>query len=384
MNGEYRTLGLRAGVLGNVLILAWLSWVVILHSFSPDLYYLSVQEDEYLEWSTFWGFAVAAMWFSVAALRQRRATGRFPWFLLGVGLFCFAVAMEEISWAQRIIGYRPPQYFLKENFQQELNLHNVFSTDARKLTLQGVIVVYGVLLPMLASVKPVGRLLDSLAIVAPPRALIPAFLAMLAFYVTYPLDYAGETVELMLALAFLFCGRVSARWQGALSGRSTPGRSDVAVLAFAWLLALGSGIGTAGAERFLTSGSVEKLAQARLEVAALAADLETIAESEGERYATECNRHKRLYSYELKYRKPLLYKGSFAAFLDQGVPEERTKYFIDPWNSPYWIRDRCAESGSGRVVFVYSFGPNRKRDSTRVEILGDDVGASVRPINPKD
>ena len=70
--------------------------------------------------------------------------------------------------------------------------------------------------------------------------------------------------------------------------------------------------------------------------------------------------------------------GRFVALTDRGLPEERAAYFLDPWNSPYWIRDRCERREERRSVFVYSFGPNRVRDSTRFEIREDDVGAYLR------
>ena len=63
--------------------------------------------------------------------------------------------------------------------------------------------------------------------------------------------------------------------------------------------------------------------------------------------------------------------------MQQGLPEQRAEFLIDPWNHPYWIRSRCAKRGFKRRVFVYSFGPNRKRDSTQWELLEDDVGAYV-------
>ncbi|TNF72619.1 MAG: hypothetical protein EP299_09425, partial [Acidobacteria bacterium] len=44
----------------------------------------------------------------------------------------------------------PPTYFLVESFQQELNIHNVVDTKYRKLALKGVILGFGVVLPILA------------------------------------------------------------------------------------------------------------------------------------------------------------------------------------------------------------------------------------------
>jgi hypothetical protein len=85
--------------------------------------------------------------------------------------------------------------------------------------------------------------------------------------------------------------------------------------------------------------------------------------------------HKRVYTFveKKKYARPLT-EGSFTRLVDRGLPEARAEFFLDPWNSPYWIRDRCDEDNGRRVVFVYSFGPNRSRDSSRWEILGDDIG----------
>ena len=59
----------------------------------------------------------------------------------------------------------------------------------------------------------------------------------------------------------------------------------------------------------------------------------------------------------------------------------RAGYLLDPWNSPYWIRHKCPQGGGRRrAVFVYSFGPNRRRDSTAWEIRGDDLGVTIVPV----
>jgi hypothetical protein len=103
-----------------------------------------------------------------------------------------------------------------------------------------------------------------------------------------------------------------------------------------------------------------------------------LAKSKGRDTITKCGLHKRLYTFveDKKYERPLA-AGAFASLTGVGLPEERAEFFLDPWNSPYWIRDRCDEDTERRSVFIYSFGPNRSRDSNRWEILGDDVGAYV-------
>ena len=150
------------------------------------------------------GFLAASGLFLRSAVRQRRLRHNLPWFLTGLALFCFVVAMEEISWGQRIIGYRPPVYFLEHNFQQELNLHNVVDTSLRKLGLKVIILGYGVVLPIVALAPGVKRLLDVTGIVVPPASMIPSFLLVFATYQIYPWKHSGEWVELMLGLGFLF------------------------------------------------------------------------------------------------------------------------------------------------------------------------------------
>ena len=64
--------------------------------------------------------------------------------------------MEEISWRQRVFGHRPPEYFLAQNYQQELNVHNLASMRLRRLTFRAIILAYLVLLPLGALIPFVG------------------------------------------------------------------------------------------------------------------------------------------------------------------------------------------------------------------------------------
>jgi hypothetical protein len=95
-----------------------------------------------------------------------------------------------------------------------------------------------------------------------------------------------------------------------------------------------------------------------------------------------CNVSKRLYSFVEQYDAGYLLRGRFAALEQRGLPEQRAEFLIDPWNLPYWIRSRCAKRGLKRSVFVYSFGPNRKRDSTQWELLEDDLGFYLAREDP--
>ncbi len=47
------------GVLANLSVLLVFVIAALLNAYNEPLYYLSVQEDEFLEWATFWGFIMA-------------------------------------------------------------------------------------------------------------------------------------------------------------------------------------------------------------------------------------------------------------------------------------------------------------------------------------
>ena len=355
-------------LIANLLTLSTLLYAWILLRVDTDLYRRAVQEDQALEWASFLAFLVAAVLFGIGALRQRRETGRVPWFLAGVGLFCFVVAMEEISWAQRVFAYRPPAYFLEHNFQQELNLHNVVDTGYRKLAVKVVLLGYGVVFPLVALYRPLRRVLARWSIVPPALGLAPIFLVSHLVYDAYAWDFTGEWVELMMGLGFLFAALPPIHAWGP-SGDGAPQPRQRLAVGVSWAGVVILGVLLALASDRLRGAQPELIELARAESEALGSDLTGL-----DRPCQGRNLNKRVYSYIEKYGEDDLYEGAFAALVSQGLPEERARYFLDPWNSPYWVR--CTRSGDRRFDYVYSFGPNRRRESTEWEILGDDVGAA--------
>ncbi|RME74043.1 MAG: hypothetical protein D6776_05945 [Planctomycetota bacterium] len=407
-------LGLAGGVLANVLIVGVLLFALFTNSYgdmspgtflakmftapddlpeavSSDFYYRSVQEDEWLEWGTFWGFVFAAGVSAFAGWRQWRRCRKLPWFLFGVTLFCVVFAGEEISWGQRLLSYRPPVYFLEHNFQQEFNFHNVIDTSTRKLLLKLIIVGYGVVLPLLGAIRPVRRIFALAGVVAPPVGLVPAFFLAYYAYTVYPWDFSGELAEFMIGFGFLFTAVRTAALFGPREAGGPPQPRRVALtIALAWLLVLGVGIGNAAISRSARAGNADLVRQAKQETEALAQDFLDYARRyrDGD-LVTGCGLHKRLYRYMRKYGRTFLRRGRFARLVEQGLPEERAEFFLDPWNNPYWVRHYCdvedddPQHPQGRIsVFVYSFGPNAKRDSTDFEIRGDDVGTYILRVRP--
>lgn len=359
---------MQTALLANFLIIGSALAAGLIESAAPGLYRSIAQEDGPLEWATFWGFLLAGCLAAWLTLRTR-ARGRLPWCEAGLSLLCLTIAMEEISWGQRLLGYRPPSYFLEHNFQQELNLHNVLDTGLRKLAVTGLVLGYGVALPLLLKVAPLRSLALRLGVIAPPVSLVPAFLATGVLYLWYPMHLTGELVEFMLGAGLLFA--VIAQRPGR---EPHFGSSPIRVGAAAALVA---GLGWITAEASNQGAADPKLvALAGLEVRAIAHDLETLAAAQRRSFVPRCGIHKRFYSFAQKYRVELP-AGRFSSL--SGASEVRAQYFLDPWNSPYWIRHKCRDGK--HYTFVYSFGPDRRRDSSRTQVLGDDVGALIDPAH---
>ena len=348
------------------------AYASVLESGYPDFYYFSIQEDEYLEWSSFWAFLLAAVAYSRRAAGYRLTTHRFPWYLYGVALFCFIFAMEEISWGQRLLGYRPPAYFLEHNYQQEFNFHNVVETDYRKLALTLVVAGYGIVLPLAVQFRYLKSWFERIGIVAPTIALLPAFTGTFLVYYLYPWGHSGEWVELMLGLSFLFSVvRMPRDYSDENQSLKDDRFESSKIVAAAFVAVIGLGLISGAASRAQRHAHPANMEAARSEVEAISRDFKSgLARS-------RCNLHKRLYTFVQEYGQTNLFNGSYSRLQSQGLPEERAEFFLDPWNSPYWIRDRCDRQANKRVTFVYSFGPNRRRDSSRSEIQGDDIGSYI-------
>ena len=356
----------------SALVLGLIGGFGVLHALSPELYYQHVQEDQPLEWATFWGFIVAAAFFVRAAFVERRKRPA-PWFFLGIAAFCVLVAMEEISWGQRLFGYSPPRYFLENNFQQELNLHNVMATSARKLLLVGILAGYGLLLPLLDRIPSTAKLLTKFGVTAPPAAFVPVFVTLVVLIATYPVRYTGEIVEASMALAFMFSAVAAAHDAAESTGRTDPWPALVGALSLVVLMGFGSALWSCG--RLAAEPAVAKAATT--EIRAVAHDLRRLAE-DGK---LACGKHERLNFIAKLSRSDVLATGRFNSLTRNGLPPERARFFIDPWATAYWVRTTC---NAKRVkVFLYSFGPNRRRDSQRWKLQGDDIGLFFRVYKDK-
>jgi hypothetical protein len=359
--------------LGNALILGIIIAAWIMLQSNPDFYYVALQEDQVPEWMTFWAFFISGILFTQAAYRHYGAESRIPWFLLCVGIFCFFVALEEISWGQRLFGYQPPAYFLQQNFQQEFNFHNVVDTDWRLLALKAVILGYGIVLPVIWMIPLVRRLCLKMTIVPPPIFFAPAFLAAYCLYEVYPWRFSGEQVELMLGFGFMFSALALVSFFRK-PGTARP-YSFLYPCALIGIVIIFSGVMTSISNARL-SNQPELVEIAEKELSALGKDYRE-ALRKTKKQISACKLHNRIFNHVKKYGVKNTYNGNFWNLTQYGLPEERAEFFIDPWNTAYWIRHECDPKKNRVQIILYSFGPNRRRDSIPFEIRGDDIGVTI-------
>jgi hypothetical protein len=336
------------GSLPQLVSFAALCAALVCAELSPSRFERLMQEDGPAEWATFLAFGLAGGW-GAHALWKRRVQGRLDqlalWAVVG---FCLFVAGEEISWGQRIIGFRPPALFLEHNYQQESNLHNLLKGifDTRWMVFL-IAFVYGVVAPYLAHVTRFPRVL------AAPLASLPWFAAVAWLEFSYPYELVGELAELMLGLSFV-CD-VAARVHGDAVERAPRVAARTALVQVAALV--GAFALVPMYEFALSLHSDDLVRHTRADLAQLAARIQA-----GETLQPQV------------FRKRDVHKRIYTAVKAGYLALERDEFYLDAWNSPYWVSFKRTDTGRGTLV-LYSFGPNRKRDidPARPSEAGDDV-----------
>lgn len=104
--------------------------------------------------------------FAVLTLRREKANGAHIVKLIalvGLALFLFVAFGEEISWGQRYLGIETPGPIAQINSQDEVNLHNLYGDEHGQNFSSTIFAMFwrgfGMALPLLALVPPVGRVL---------------------------------------------------------------------------------------------------------------------------------------------------------------------------------------------------------------------------------
>ncbi|MBI4422157.1 MAG: hypothetical protein HY554_00425 [Elusimicrobia bacterium] len=336
---------------------------------SPRLLESLAQEDSWVEWLTFGFFAAAAAAQLAAAWRRPPAEA---WAPAALAAFCLLVAGEELSWGQRLLGFVPPEAFLAGNVQQEANLHNLLQAALKpKWLVVAVLALWGTAAPLALHLAAgrLGRAQGPLRRLAPPEDLVPWSLLGAGLLVAYPVDFTGEYVELLTGCLFFL----------AAPGRAAASLPRAPLSVLPWLLAAA---GWAAVESQARLGSASKNECAALETRALASRV--AAGGATERLLDKEHLHKRAFSaVGAGYLRPEVLSVLESVACPGAAPAPlRRRYLVDPWGQPYWIRYQEDPEAGAQVATLYSFGPNRRRDSTDSgDAAGDDILARTSPLD---
>jgi hypothetical protein len=344
-------------LLTSLLAAAWICGILASAYYAPDRYEALMQEDRPVEWAT------VILFFAAGIVRLRHAVRARRAFDFLVALFCLFVAGEEISWGQRLIGFTPPDAFLERNTQQELNIHNFADVFGRpKWVLMMALTGYGLVLPAVARIGTMRRLLEAVGSTPPALVLAPWFAVAVALLYWYPVTFTGEWVEALAGMLFLATTSVSLRaFAGVLV--ATP----IAALAMTQVSAM------------RRAADPALIACARAEVRALVASV--VGGGATDDLIESGSVHKRVWT---SVQDDYLHESALRSLAGVSCPGEdpddqasRRRYAVDPWGTAYWMATGSRREGA-RPVFVYSFGPNRRRDGEPESGIstGDDVVAA--------
>jgi hypothetical protein len=169
---------------------------------------------------------VLLAWLSKELIRARRHV--FSGLYVLLTLATFFIAGEEISWGQRIFGFRTPETLESINAQQEISVHNIYGFHQPFIYAVMFAGLYGAVVPLLALGLGNERTRPSLSyLLIPPLCLIPAFLIPFGYrllrlvflsdlsgapgYLAFAITEFSEVTELSLYFGLLVFAWLSLR-----------------------------------------------------------------------------------------------------------------------------------------------------------------------------
>lgn len=102
-----------------------LIFLAYLNLVNPGIFLRLVKEDGMVESLQFLMYFGAVIFSLLIAKRFIRLDKRIFFFYLVLGIGLLFVSMEEISWGQRLIGFKTPAAVTEINYQNETTLHNI-------------------------------------------------------------------------------------------------------------------------------------------------------------------------------------------------------------------------------------------------------------------
>ena len=191
-----------------ILIITMLAVGFILVFTNARSFALYVQEDGIVEWLTVLGLLLGA---AVCFKRTVHFWKHRSWLFLVVtalmGIVLFFGAGEEISWGQRILGIKSPEYFQQNNLQGETNFHNLMLGDFKvnkwifSIALTVFLGIYILVIPFLYRTKRwMQNFVTYCGIPLPKAVHIVAFIAIFLLTELIPNGKRAEILEAATAL----------------------------------------------------------------------------------------------------------------------------------------------------------------------------------------
>lgn len=173
--------------------------------FPFDVFYNISKEDELFENAQFICLFVSSFISVLIAHRMRMMKMHFIIFL-GIALTLFLVAMDEISWGQRMLHFQTPSFFLERNEQEELTIHNL-STFSGFVSIGYITIgLYGSLSPLTRIVGSTFRKIPFMLYVASWSSVPYFFFGFLFNFYNRMVEYHPYAVWSEFAELMIYCG----------------------------------------------------------------------------------------------------------------------------------------------------------------------------------
>lgn len=119
-------------IIGSLLFLLIIASYLILLTLKPEIVFFLGKEDGIVEICSSSCYLISACLFFYLFFNSKSHNQKYllntdrNYFFLLLGLLFFFCFGEEISWGQRILDLKTPDWLEKSNAQQEINLHNLY------------------------------------------------------------------------------------------------------------------------------------------------------------------------------------------------------------------------------------------------------------------
>jgi hypothetical protein len=192
------------------------TFIILLYFISEETYIWLGTEDSLGENLTAIFYAIAGILLFVYSYKELKLGESIKLHILTIllGLFFLFIALEEISWGQRIFNFSTPELLGTHNIQDEFNLHNISLFDKgqafinQHTALNGFVFFTGILFPLLYFFVPlIRKYFNKINFPIVPISVTPIFVLSIIHGQTLAKYFQHwshpEVKELMISIGYL-------------------------------------------------------------------------------------------------------------------------------------------------------------------------------------